>query len=272
MPISDEYRAGKLAALAQLDLALPAAARAAITGYEAVLALPVPAPPERGADRRAIADLADRLARDALLGKRPAAPPQPLDVTPVARARQDDQDALDRAALARELRSAAAAVLCQVFSGETGQQVIGAIQARHADLVDGLAGRARRLPPGADETTALEVGGAHRTDWLAARDAVAEMDRLREALRLVDPGTPPQPDDGLAFCSGFEQTGQLAREAWLAPSTTTTHGPLGSLEFWLGAARQEGYRFWLPTAAQQHERLAELRAARQAQRLQAAAR
>jgi hypothetical protein len=270
MAISDEYRAGKLAGLAQLDLALPASARAAITGYEAVLALPVPAPPYPGADRRAITALADELARDALTGKRPAAPPQPLDVSAVSRARQDDQAALDRAALARELRAAAAVVLCQAFAGETGQQVIGAIQARHADVVDGLVKRARRLPPGASEQTALETGGQHRADWLAARDAVAELDRLREALRLADPGTPPDPDDGIAITTGWERTGALAR-AWLAPAGTTTHGDLGTLEFWLSAAREDGYEYWLPAAAEQAARIAELRAARQAQRLQAAA-
>jgi hypothetical protein len=267
MAISDEYRAGKLAQLAQADIALPATARNAITGYEAVLALPVPAPPYPGADRRAITALADEMARDALTGKRPAAPPQPLDVTPVSRARQDDQAALDRAALARELRSAAALVLCQVFSGETGQQVIGAIQARHADVVDGLVKRARRLPAGADETSALETGGQHRTDWLACRDAVAELDRLREALRLADPGTPPDPVEGIAITTAWER-GALAR-TWLAPAGTTKHGDLGTLEFWLSAAREDSYEFWLPTAAEQHGRIAELRAARQAQRLAA---
>jgi hypothetical protein len=269
MTRSDEFQAGKLAALPQLDLALPAAARAAITGYETVMALPAPAPPRPGADRRAIAALADELARDALTGQRPAAPPQPLDVTPVTRARQDEQDAIDRAALARELRSAAAVVLCQVLSGENGQQAIAAIQAKHEAVVGDLVKRARRLPPGASEQTALETGGQHRADFLAARDAVANLVQLREAIRLVDQGVPPEPDDGQAICSGFEQTGKLA-ETWLAPSGTTQHGDLGSLPFWLSAAREPAYRFWLPTAAQQAARLGELRADRQAQRLAAA--
>jgi hypothetical protein len=268
MAISDEYRAGKLAGLAQLDLALPATVRAAITGYEAVMALPVPAPPHPGADRRAITALADELARDALTGKRPATVPQPLDVSPVTRARQADQDDHDRAALARELRAAAAAVLCQVFSGENGQQVIGAIQARHADVVDGLVKRARRLPPGADEASALETGGAHRADYLAARDAVADLARLREAIRLADHGTPPAPDDGLSLCSGWEQTGKLAA-TWLAPAGVTEHGPIGTLEFYLSAARDPDLRWWLPTAAEQRARIGELRGARQAQRLAA---
>jgi hypothetical protein len=268
MAISDEFRAERLAELAQFDLALPATIRTAINGYLGVMALPVPVAPYPGADRRVITDLADRLARDALTGKRPAAPPVPLDVTAVSRARQADQDDQDRAVLARELRAAAAVVLVQVFSGENGQQVIGAIQARHADVVDGLVKRARRLPPGADEQTALETGGQHRTDWLACRDAVAELARLREAIRLVDHGTPPGLDDGLAFCSGWEQTGALAR-TWLAPTGTTTHGDLGSLPFWLSAAREDGYRFWLPTFGEQSARIGELRADRQAQRMAA---
>jgi hypothetical protein len=269
MAISDEYRAGKLAGLAQLDLALPAPVRNAITGYEAVMALPVPAPPHPGADRRAITALADELARDALTGKQPATVPQPLDVSAVTRARQADQDTLDRAALARELRSAAAVVLVQVFGGADGQQVIAAIQARHNQVVADLVRRARRLPPGADETSALETGGQHRADFLAARDAVAELARLREAIRLADHGTPPVPDDGIAITTSWERSGALAG-TWLAPTGTTVHGDLGSLPFWLSAAREQGFEWWLPTAAEQHARIAELRGARHTQRLAAA--
>jgi hypothetical protein len=269
MAISDEFRAGRLAGLAQLDLALPATVRAAITGYEAIMALPVPAPPYPGADRRAITDTADRLARDAMLGKRPAAPPQPLDVTAITAARQADMDGHDRAALARELRTAAAAVLCQVFSGDNGQQVIGAIQARHADVVDGLCRHARLLPEATTDADALEQGGATREHFLACRDAVAELSRLREAIRLADHGTPPDPVDGIAITTGWERSGALAG-TWLAPVGTTTHGDIGTLEFWLSAARVDGYRFWLPTAAEQAARIAELHADRQRQRLAAA--
>jgi hypothetical protein len=268
MAVSDEFRAGTLAALPQLDIVVPAAIRTAIAGYQAVMALPVPAPPNHGADRRAITALADELARDVLTGQRPAAPPLPLDVTAITRARQDDQDAIDRAALARELRSAAAVVLCQVFDGENAQQVIGAIQAKHQTVAADVSKRARRLPPGADERSALETGGQHRADWLACRDHVAFLARLREALRLVDDGTPPEPVDGLSFCSGWERSGKLAG-AWLAPIGATTFGPLGSLEFWLAAGREQGFEWWLPAAAEQSARLAELRHDRQAQRLAA---
>jgi hypothetical protein len=117
--------------------------------------------------------------------------------------------------------------------------------------------------------SALEVGGQHRADYLAARDAVAELARLREALRLVDPGTPPAPDDGLSFCSGWERSGKLTARTWLAPVGATTFGALGTLESWLGAGREQGMEWWLPSAAEQHARLAELRHDRQTQRLAA---
>jgi hypothetical protein len=117
--------------------------------------------------------------------------------------------------------------------------------------------------------TALETGGQHRADWIACRDLVGELDRLRTALRLVA-GPPPEPDDGISFCAGWEQTGRLAA-TWLAPSGVTTHGPLGSLEFWLSAARDDSYKFWLPTAAEQTARIAELHADRHLQRVQASA-
>src|SRR5215831_16590402 len=118
---SIEHRAEQLTALAQLDLALPAAARTAIGGYQSVMALAVPPQPQPGADQRATSALADELARDALTGKTPAVPSLPLDVTPITAARQAEQDARDRSALARELRASAAAVLCQAFTGTTGQ-------------------------------------------------------------------------------------------------------------------------------------------------------
>src|SRR5215469_4252551 len=102
-----ELRAEQLTTLAHFgQLTLPAPVATAISGYEAVMASPAPPMPERGADPRAIAATADELARQAMLGKQPVPPPQPLDVTPITRARQADQDALDRVALARELRTA----------------------------------------------------------------------------------------------------------------------------------------------------------------------
>jgi hypothetical protein len=262
-----ETRAGQLAGLAHLDrLALPAPVTTAITGYENIMGLPVPAPPEYGADRRAITALADELARQAMLGKHPAAPPVPLDVTPIAAALQDDQAALARAALARELRAAAAAVLTQVFAGEAGQQVIRAVQARHAEVMAELISHARKLPEGADRDTALEAGGEIRDSYLAARDLTVLVAQLRLALALIEDPPVWMPDD-LERCLAFERSGKLYATAWLAPSGISTHGSLGSLEFYLSACR-EPYEWWLPTAAELDARATEAREVMHVNRLQ----
>jgi hypothetical protein len=262
-----EHRAGQLAGLAQLEqLALPAAVATAISGYERIMALPVPAPPERGADRRAITDQADRLARDALTGKRPAVPSVPLDVSPVTRARQDDQAALDRAALARELRDAAATVLVQVFSGDSGQQVVGALQARHAEVMAELVRHARLLPEAVDQGIALEHGGEVRESYLACRDLTGLIAQLRQGAALIEDPPTYMPDD-LERCLGFEKTGRLYATAWLAPAGISTHGPLGSLEFYLSACRETDYEWWLPTHAEVEARAAQFRERQQAARV-----
>ena len=267
MPSTDpRYTVGRLVTLDSLGIPLPAAVGRAIAAFTAAEALRVPAPPRPGVlVRQAMTGEADRLARQAAESARPSF--DLGDVSAVAAARAEEQAAADRQALATEVRDAAALVLAEAVAENAGQ-VIAAIQARHAEVVADLVKRARRLPPGASDVTALEAGGQHRADFLAVRDAVAELDRLRAAIRLADDGTPPDPDDGLSACSAWEQTGRLAG-TWLAPAGVTTHGPLGSLEFWLDAAREDGYRFWLPTAAEQEVRLAELRADRQARRLAA---
>jgi len=257
---SADHRAEQLAQLAHFgQLTLPAPVTTAISGYEAVMASPAPPMPERGAEQRAIAALADELARQAMLGKQPASPPQPLDVTAITAARQADQDALDRVALARELREAAAAVLCQVFAGSNGQQVIGAIQARHAELMAELVRHAHLLPPGADDQAALEHGGEIRESYLAARDLAATITQLREAVRLVEDRTPFDMPDDLEITLAYERTGRLYREAWMAPISATTYGPLGSFQFWLGAAREPDWEFWLPSAAELQARAAQVR-------------
>jgi hypothetical protein len=263
--MSTEHRAGQLAQLAHLDLALPAQVRTAIGGYEAVMALPVPPPPEHGAIQRAIADTADRMARDALLGKRPAAPPVPLDVTAITRARQDDQAALDRTALARELRGTAAVVLCQLLAGEAGQQVIGAIQAKHADVMTELTRHARALPEGADDRAALESGGAVREHYLACRDRTALVSQLREAVALTE-GPPSYMPDGLEICLGFEKTGRLYG-TWLAPTGTSAHGSPGTLGFYLSVCREPDYELWCPTLAEVEARAAQFRERQQAARV-----
>jgi hypothetical protein len=262
-----EYRAQQLSGLAALDIALPAAVTAAISGYEAVMALPHPGMPERGADTRAIAGLADELARDALTGKQPAAVPWPLDVSAISAARQADQDALDRVTLSRELRASAAAVLTQIFSGANGKQVIAAIQAKHNSVMSELIRHASSLPEGTDDQVALEQGGAVRESWLAARDLTALITTLREAVFLVEDRQPDFGADGLELCTGFERSGRLYLTAWQAPTSTTVFGPLGSLPFWLTAAREPDYEWWLPAAAELSARITSLREQMYASRL-----
>jgi hypothetical protein len=263
------YTVGQLATLDGIGIELPPAVTRAIAAFGAAEQIRVPAPPRPGVlARQAMTVEADRLAREA------AASPTPsfdvTDVSVITEARAEEQRIIDRQAFAGEVRNAAALVLAEAVA-QTRGEVIASIQARHAKVTADLCKRASRLPPGADETSALEHGGQHRADYLAVRDHVAGLAQLRGALRLVDSHPPPEPVDGLSFCSGWEQTGKLA-ETWLAPIGATTFGPLGSLEFWLGAGREPGYEWWLPTSAEQTARIAELHAARHAQRLQAAAR
>jgi hypothetical protein len=267
MPSTDpRYTTGKLVALADLNIPLPPGVSRAVAAFGAAEQIRVPAPPRPGVlARQAMAAQADRLARQAAATARPSF--DLGDVSPVIEARAEEQAAADRQALAQEVRDAAALVLAEAVAEHAGE-VIAAIQARHAEVVDGLCKRARRLPPGADEQTALEAGGQHRADFLAARDDVAELARLKDALRLADDGVPPDPDDGMSVCSGWERSGALAA-TWMAPIGATTHGAIGSLEFWLSAAREPAYQFWLPTAAEQTARIAELHADRQARRLAA---
>jgi hypothetical protein len=255
--MTTEHRAGQLASLARLEhLSLPAAARTAIDGYRALRALPVPPQPLPGADRRAITALADELARDALTGKHPAVPSLPLDVTAIAAARQAEQDSQDRANLTGDLRAAAAAVLCQVFYSES-QQVIAAIQARHAEVMAELVQHARQVPEGTDDNVALEHGGELRVSYLAARDLVPIVTRLREAVHLVEDRLPPAPSDGIDWCLLFERTGLLAK-TWLAPSMVTEHGALGSFEFYVSACKVPDYEWWCPAAGEVEERAEQL--------------
>jgi hypothetical protein len=269
MPSTDpRYTTGRLVALADLGIGLPAEVSRAIAAFTAAEQLQVPAPSRPGVlVRQAMTGEADRLARKAAEADRPSFDLRDA-VSAITAARAAEQEAIDRQALAQELRDAAAVVLGQAVAQHRGE-VVTAIQAKHQAIVADLCKRAKRLPPGADEQTALEAGGQHRADFLAVRDAVAELSRLRQSMRLADHGTPPVPDDGTAITTGWERSGALAA-TWLAPSGTTVHGDLGSLPFWLSAAREQGFEWWLPSAAEQRARIGELRGARQAQRLAAA--
>jgi hypothetical protein len=258
-----DYRAGQLAALVQLDIALPAAVRHAISAHQAAAALKAPARPLPGSDRRAAADAALDLVHAAVeSSKRPGALP-PLDaaVARISAARQAEQKTLDEITLVGEIRSAAAVVLCQAVAGENGRRIIAAMQDRHGRVTTELVERARRLPAGTDESLALELGGEVRESFLACRDLAADAARLRAALGLVDPSPIPREiPDGWGQCARHERSGRLYKH-WLAPAGSTDYGRLdGSLTFWLAAtASGEPYDWWLPTVAEAEERAAELR-------------
>jgi hypothetical protein len=266
MTFAARYTLGQLAGLADLGIGLPLAVSQAIAAHAAAQTVPVPALPHPGEPaRQAVRDLAAELARTAAESATPRF--DVTDVSAVSEARASEQRAIDQHAVAVELRDASARLLGATVATHRAE-VIAAIQARHQAAVAELVKRARRLPPGATDETALETGGQHRADWIACRDLAAELDRLRSALRMVDDGTPPDPVDGVAFCAAWERSGKLA-QTWLAPEITTMHGAPGSLEFWLSAARED-YEWWLPTSDEQAARIAELHATRHTQRVQAA--
>jgi len=77
---------------------------------------------------------------------------------------------------------------------------------------------------------------------------------------------PREVPDGLTQCLGYEQTGGLYQH-WLAPTGTTTLGPLGSFpEFWINADREPDYAWWLPSKSELERRAAEVRAEQQRER------
>jgi hypothetical protein len=258
-----QYTTGRLAGLASLGIELPAPVTQAITAFTAAQQVQVPALPQPDElARQAVRDLAAALAQAAAGSAEPSF--DLADVSTITAARALDQALLDQHELATELRDAAARLMRETVTAHYAE-VTAAIQGKHAATVAELVKRARRLPPGATDVTALETGGQHRADWIASRDLAAELDRLRAALRSVDDRPPPDLDDGIAFCTAYERSGKLAT-VWLAPSGVTTHGPLGSLEFWLDAAREAAYEWWLPLSAEQSARIDELRMQRQAER------
>jgi hypothetical protein len=248
--------APRLTGLAGLGITLPAQVRNGIAAYQAAMGLNAMAPQGRavvGATARAAADIARRaLTAKGALG--------PLDVTPVTRARQAEQEAADRAALARELRGATSRVLAELINGPDGERVIGALQARHREVLTGLCEHAQRLPAGVDDAVALAQGGQVREDYLAVRDAAAEAAQLREALADVEDARDVVREflDGVLVCAMFEKSGGLYQQ-WMAPTGQTTFGPPGTFVFYLAACREPGYEWWLPTVAEAEQRAAEQR-------------
>jgi hypothetical protein len=263
-----EYRAAQLAGLPALKIALPAVVQDAIRAYEVSLKLPVPARPDPRAVDRAVAQRAAELVRE---------PPGRLaelaaDVGAISAARRDAEQADDRAALATEVKSAAAELVCRVVSGDIAAEITRAIQGKHATTIGDLASRAARLPEGIDTETALTAGGKIRDDLLHARDLIAELRVLRAALTQVEGPAAASlaRNDGLGVCLRFERSGRLYRRHWQPGDATTTAGPIDSEPFWLALAPEPKLDWWCPTIRQAAARANELEAQFRTERLQGA--
>jgi hypothetical protein len=266
-----EHRAERLAALASpgLGVKLPAAVARAITGYQACQQASVPAPPQPGqAARQAIAGHAADLADAALGAGRAPADPDPAKV---AAAREREQAALDRAAIAAEVRAAATIGLCRI-TDEHLRAVLAAIRAAHAEAITDLTGHARQLPPGADGDMALQQGGAIREHYLAAVDLIARAEQLREVFRFVEDAQPGgYAPDLMEMAVTYLRTPMIydRRED---TSGGTPWGPLGSIPFYLGVCREaDPGDWWLPTHGERDERAAAIHEERRVARVKAGA-
>jgi hypothetical protein len=266
---STEHRAGQLASLPQLGIALPQAVSRAVASYQAAMDLPIPPRAGPRVVDQAVTGRAAELVRETPPGKLAELA---ADVSAITAARRDAEQADDRAALAAAVKDAAAERLSQVVSGDIAAEVIAAIQGKHHAAVTDLASRAARLPPGIDTEGALTAGGRVRDDLPRCRDRIAELRVLRAALTQVE-----GPDalalarnDGLGVCVRFERTGLLYRRHWLAGDAVTTAGPLDTEAMWLALGPLKGLTWWLPTMAEAAERAAELETQYRAERVQRA--
>jgi hypothetical protein len=264
-----EHRADQLAGLPALGIRLPETVTRALASYQAAMRLPVPPRPEPRAVGQAVATRAAELVREA--------PPGKLgelagDVSAITAARRDAEQADDRAALAVELKSAAAELVCQVMTGGTAAEVVAAVQAKYGGAVSDLASRAARLPPGTDTEQALLAGGKVRGDLLHCRDRIAELRVLRAALTQVEGPAAASlaRNDGLGVCLRFERSGQLYRRHWQPGDAVTTAGPIDSEPFWLALAPAPELDWWCPTIRQAAARANELEAQFRTERLQGA--
>jgi hypothetical protein len=266
-----EHRAAQLATLPELGINLPEAVSRALAAYQAAMELPIPPRAGPSVVGQAVAARAAALVREAPPGKLAGLAG---DVTAITTARRDAEQADDRAALAAEVKSAAAEWLCQVMTGDTAAEVTRAIQGKHGAAVRDLASRASRLPPGIDTEGALTAGGKIREDLLRCRDRITELRVLRAALIQVEgpAALALARSDGLAVCVRFERSGQLYRRYWQAGDATTTAGPLDSEPMWLALSPVPGLDWYCPTMAEAAARTAELEAQFHAERLQSAAR
>jgi hypothetical protein len=261
-----EHRADQLAGLPALGIRLPGAVSRALASYQAAMRLPVPPRPEPRAVGQAVAGRAAELMREAPPGKLAELAG---DVSAITAARREAEQAEDRAALAVELKSAAAELVGQVVSGEVAAEVTRAIQDKYGAVVKDLASRAARLPPGIDTEGALTAGGKIRDDLLGCRDRIAELRVLRQAVIQVEgPAAVARArNDGLGVCIRFERSGQLYRRHWQAGDATTTAGPIDSEAFWLTLAPVPELQWWCPTMREAAARAVELEAQFHAERV-----
>ena len=262
--VAAAVRSDQLADLDTLRVTLPAPVAGAIRAYRASLTVLAERPPLPGTlAAEAAAAEARRQAVAAASGK-----PFTLDPKAVTAARHKEGELADAELLAAAIRDAAAAHLTETVQTHMAA-TIGALQARHRDLMTDLVQRAKRLPPGTDDETALEAGGEIRTDFLAARDLVAEEDVLREAVRIVEHAPSRGAPDPVVACLQYERSGELYRNHWRTRSWDLTHGQLATLTFWLSAGR-EPFEWWLPSRRELDARVAEFTAEQQARRVRTA--
>ncbi len=264
-----ENRARMIAALPGLGLRLPAAVTKAIAAFEAAQQIvPAPPPAPGQAARLALADTAIGLfAAAAERGAKTIT----LDPAPIARARAAEQEAADLAALAREVKAAAATGLCGVCD-EHYNAVLAALRAAYREHAAALIGHAKLIPPGTNDRAALDAGGAVRDAYLAAEKAVAAIRQLQAALFEVagEPTRGPIPGR-LEQALAFVRT-PVVYDALLADGTVTWGGDLGSFDCYLGAARavSDVSDWWLPTRREAADRADQIMEQRRTAKVKAA--
>lgn len=263
------HRATQLAALPSLGLKLPVTVTRAIAAYQAAQEVRVP-PPARGrAANLALADTAINLFTSAA---ERGAKTITLDPAPIARARAAEQEAIDRAALAHEVKAAAATGLCDICDRHQAA-LLGALRARHNTLVTGLIQHAAKLPPGVDDQVALREGGEIRESYLAARDLAAAIEQLRAAvIEVVDTpvrggGMPGLLERGLSYVKTTAISDRMTVDGM------TPWGALGSFPFFIGAAQAitDPGDWWLPTTAEVTDRAEQIMQERQIAKVKASA-
>jgi hypothetical protein len=262
-----DIRADNLAGLDGLNVTLPGPVAGAIASYRASLTVLAGRVPVAGT--LAAEAAAAEARRQAVAAAASAKPAFSLDPAPVTAARLREAELGDIQLLAAAIRDAAAGHLTETVEASM-PAVIAALQNRHRELIADLVQRARRLPAGTDDEAALRAGGQVRTDYLAARDLVAEEDQLREALRTVEHAPPHGAPDPVMACLQYERTGELYRNHWRTRTWDLTHGQLATLPFWLSAGREPAFQWWLPNRRELDARIREFTSEQQARRVRAA--